>query len=69
MPTMNCRHCRIEISGADEDELVENVQARASTHSGGTPLSREHILSRLHRLQDRDPHGDPPSAGGTPDSL
>ena len=53
MPTMTCKHCRTEINGADEDELVDNVQAHATTHPGGRLLSQEHILSRLHRLQDR----------------
>jgi len=50
--TMTCRHCGTEVAADDEDTLVERVQAHASEHEGGGPtLSRDHILSRFHRLQ------------------
>ena len=51
---MNCKHCGAEISADDEDELVDRVQAHASTHDGKV-LSREHILQRF-RLVERHRH-------------
>jgi predicted small metal-binding protein len=48
--SMNCKHCGTEISAGDEDELVERVQAHASTHDGKV-LSREHILHRFHLME------------------
>ncbi|MBA2752428.1 MAG: DUF1059 domain-containing protein [Actinobacteria bacterium] len=50
---MSCRHCGTEVTADDEDELVTQVQTHARSHDGGPELSREHILSRLHRLQRR----------------
>lgn len=53
---MTCKHCRIELTADDEDQLVVNVQAHAATHDDGhgPALTREHILARLHRLQRRE---------------
>jgi hypothetical protein len=49
--TMTCKHCGEVIAADDEDALVPLVQAHARSHDGGPELTREHILSRLHRLQ------------------
>ena len=51
--SMSCRHCGTEVTAEDEDKLVTQVQTHARSHDGGPELSREHILSRLHRLQRR----------------
>lgn len=54
--TMTCKHCGEAITADTEDSLVEQVQAHAATHDG-KQLTREHILQRLHRLQDREHTG------------
>lgn len=46
------KHCGTALSAESEDELVPIVQAHAASHPGGPELSREHILSHLHRLQE-----------------
>jgi hypothetical protein len=51
--SMTCRHCGTLITSDDEDALVTDVQAHARGHEGGPELTREHILSRFHRLQSR----------------
>lgn len=51
--SLGCRHCGEEIIADDEDELVIQVQIHARSHDGGPELSREHVLSRLHRPQRR----------------
>lgn len=48
---MTCKRCGTAITAEDEDELVTQVKAHAAGHGRGPALSREHILSRLHRLQ------------------
>ncbi len=56
--SMTCRHCGTVVTAATEDEMVTNVQAHMSGH--GKPVKdRDHILSRLHRLQRRG--HEPPS--------
>jgi len=49
--SMTCRHCNEAITADDEDELVTRVQTHFLGHEGGPELTREHILSRLHRRQ------------------
>ncbi len=51
--TMTCKHCGTALNAETEDELVPMVQAHAASHPGGPELSREHVLSHLHRLQNR----------------
>lgn len=45
--TMTCGPCGTVISGDDEDQLVDRVQAHARDHDGAPDLSREHILAHL----------------------
>ncbi|MEP7024278.1 MAG: DUF1059 domain-containing protein [Actinomycetota bacterium] len=52
---LTCARCHQTISGGDEDELVDRVQAHVQDHARGhsrehTP-TREQILTRLHRQQ------------------
>lgn len=54
--SMTCRHCGTVIDAESEDELVAEVQAHVHGHGGEGALTREHILSRLHRLQRRQSH-------------
>jgi hypothetical protein len=53
---LTCRHCDEVILGADEDDLVAHVQAHAASHAEPQALTKEHILRRYRRLQDRQPH-------------
>jgi len=51
--SMTCRHCGIEITVEDDDQLVDQVQAHAIGH--GKELSREHILHRHDVVQRHRP--------------
>lgn len=53
---LTCKHCRVTIEGGSEDELVVRVQEHTHTHERDPGLTREHILRRLHRNEDRG-HG------------
>lgn len=57
--SMTCKHCGEVVTAQDEDSLVDRVQAHALTHDHGhgPTLSREHILSRFHRIQRRHAEG------------
>ncbi|MGW7525920.1 hypothetical protein [Streptomyces sp. NPDC054783] len=52
MLSLTCRHCDETISGENEDELVARVQSHVQGHARdrGTdrPVTRAHILARLH---------------------
>jgi hypothetical protein len=52
---ITCKHCRIDIEGDDEDQLVERVQAHVRTHDQPIEVTREQVLARLHR-QHPDAH-------------
>jgi hypothetical protein len=54
--TMTCKHCDEMLTAEDEDGLVELVQTHARAHGDKPPLSRDHILARFHRIQDRQQH-------------
>jgi len=47
---MNCRHRGTELTAGNEGDLVERVQAHASTHDGKV-LTRDHILHRFHVIE------------------
>jgi hypothetical protein len=55
MHTMTCKHCGEEITAEGEDTMVERVQLHFGSHGDKPPLTRDHILRRLHRNQ-RDEH-------------
>lgn len=43
-----CRGCGVEITGADEEDLISKVQAHlAEAHPGGHSPSREQVRSVL----------------------
>ena len=56
--SLTCNNCRQQISGRDEDELVNQVQAHVAEHSrqSGHPhvVTREQILVRLQRRSRPD---------------
>lgn len=55
--SLTCKRCRQEITGADEDELVERVQEHVAGHGRMHGLhhrvDREHVLRRLRRQEAR----------------
>lgn len=69
--SLPCRHCEETISGQNEEELVAHVQSHLHTHAGDLgidhPVTREHVLARLHHHGPRA-HGSAGRAypGATP---
>ena len=77
--SLTCKHCKIDISADHEDELVTRVPAHvltdehvahlpahARTHGRRSELTREHILTRLHR---RSPESMPPESRVFPEDA
>lgn len=55
MLSLTCNHCKQEIIGSDEDELVAHVQehvaAHAQQHGRSHHVSRDDVLRRLSRKE------------------
>ncbi|MEV5530200.1 hypothetical protein [Streptomyces prunicolor] len=59
--SLTCNHCKLAITGEDEDELVVNVQEHVGEHSRAHGVShvvtREQVLHRLRRQQEKEAAG------------
>jgi hypothetical protein len=55
---VTCRHCNITITAPDETTLVEKVQQHAGTHERPHEPTREQVLARLWRQEERSPRPD-----------
>ena len=53
-----CPRCETIIAAADEDDLVNKVQAHVrDDHGLGHTLPRKHILARLRRIRETEAPG------------
>jgi hypothetical protein len=59
--SLTCSHCKQEIVGTDEDELValvqEHVAAHAQQHGRSHQVSRDDVLRRLSRQEAKNQAG------------
>ncbi len=52
--SLTCKSCGEVITAETEDEFIAKGKAHATKHGHTRPLTREHILARLHRKHSKE---------------